>query len=108
MNFQAIFQLQVMFTTNIIPGKYTENVEFDAKQFQKVLSLSCWLTHWNKLSHYNFKAYNKEEKNHNFRVRSIFIYLMNSNGIKIELTQKGQISCISPFSAHIKDIEYRQ
>ena len=37
MKFQAFFQLQIMFTTSIIPRKHAASIKFDAKWLEKKL-----------------------------------------------------------------------
>ena len=76
--FQAIFQLQTLFPTSIIPSKHAGSIKFDVKQLEKKLFLlrDCWRTGTNLI--FAILKYKRNRKFDFFSVRSIFISPINT------------------------------
>ena len=54
MKFQPIFQLQTIFTTNIIASKHTGSIIFEVRLENICISV-LKLTHWNEVNYCNYK-----------------------------------------------------
>ena len=76
--FQAIFQLQTLFTTSFIPSKHTGSINFDVKRLEKKLfhCRDCWRIGINLI--FAILKHRRNRKFDFFSVISIFISLMNT------------------------------
>ena len=76
--FQAILELQTVFTTSIIPSKHAGSIRFDVKRLEKKLFLcrDCWRIGINLIV--AILKHKRNRKFYFFSVRSIFISFMNT------------------------------